>query len=213
MKTVFATALLAATTIIPNLAAAQALPDAKIAVVDSDRIFGQCTACVAANTQLQAQRTQLQTLAQQLGAPLQTEAQSLQTAVTAAKGNPDAALQTRIRTFETRQQQAQQQVATQEQTFQRNVAYVRQQIGERLGPVITQVASQRGATIAVDKNNTFYNAPAVDITDAVLTALNAALPSVSVTAPAQAAAPAAGTAPATTTTPARPATTRPATGR
>ncbi|WP_294292580.1 OmpH family outer membrane protein [uncultured Sphingomonas sp.] len=206
MKTVFATALFAATAMTPNLAAAQALPDAKIAVVDSDRIFGQCTACVAANTQLQAQRQQLQTLAQQLSAPLTTEAQSLQTAVAAAKGNPDAALQTRIRAFETRQQQAQQQVQTQEQTFQRNVAYVRQQIGERLGPVITQVATQRGATIAVDKNNTFYNAPGVEITDAVLAALNAALPSVSVTAPAQATAPA---APAATT----PAPTRPATGR
>jgi len=209
MKTVFATLLFAATAMTPSLASAQALPDAKIAIVDSERVFSECTACRAANAQLQTQRTQLQTLAQQLGAPLQTEAQSLQTAVTAARGNPDAALQTRIRTFETRQQQAQQQVATQEQTFQRNVAYVRQQIGERLGPVITQIATQRGATVALDKNNTFFNAPAVEITDAVLAALNTALPSVSVTAPPpaqQPAAPAAGATPA-------PAPARPATGR
>jgi len=213
MKLLLTSALFAATALAPSIAAAQALPDAKIAVVDSDRVFAECTACRSANTQLQAQQTQLQTLAQQLGAPLQTEGQSLQTAVTAAKGNPDAALQTRIRTFETRQQQARQQVATQEQTLQRNVAYVRQQIGQRLGPIISQVAQQRGATLAVDKNNTFYNAPAVEITDAVLASLNTALPSVSVTAPAQAqqpaAAPAAGTVP--TTTPA-PAPTRP-TGR
>ena len=208
MKIILTAGLFAAAALTPSLAAGQALPDAKIAVVDSDRIFRDCNACRTANTQLQTQRTQLQTLAQQLGTPLQTEAQSLQTAVTAAKGNPDAALQTRIRTFETRQQQAQQQVATQEQTFQRNVAYVRQQIGERLGPVITQVAQQRGATIAVDKNGTFYNAPTVEITDAVLAALNTALPSVSVTAPAQAqqpaaAAPTVGT-PAATPAPARP---------
>ncbi|KAK0358104.1 hypothetical protein LTR94_036718, partial [Friedmanniomyces endolithicus] len=73
-------------------------------------------------------------------------------------------------------------------------------IGTRLGPIITQIAQQRGATLAVDKGNSFYNAPATEITDAVLAALNTQLPSVSVTAPAQAApaatAPAAGTRPA-----------------
>ncbi|KQM41106.1 OmpH family outer membrane protein [Sphingomonas sp. Leaf10] len=179
---------------------AQALPDAKIAVVDSERLFRDCTACKAATTQLQAQRQQLQSLATSLGQPLQADAQSLQAAVTAAKGNPDAALQARIRTFEQRQQQAQQQIGQQEQQVQRNIAYVREQIGTRLGPIITQIAQQRGATLAVDKGNSFYNAPATEITDAVLTALNAALPSVSVTAPAQAApaatAPAAGTRPA-----------------
>jgi len=179
---------------------AQALPDAKIAVVDSERIFRDCTACKAATTQLQSQRQQLQSLATSLGQPLQTEAQSLQTAVTAAKGNPDAALQTRIRTFEQRQQQAQQQIGQQEQQVQRNIAYVREQIGTRLGPIITQIAQQRGATLAVDKGNSFYNAPATEITDAVLAALNTQLPSVSVTAPAQAApaatAPAAGARPA-----------------
>lgn len=179
---------------------AQALPDAKIAVVDSERIFRDCTACKAATTQLQAQRQQLQSRATQLGQPLQTEAQALQTAVTAAKGNPDATLQARIRKFEQDQQSAQQQIGQQEQQVQRNIAYVREQIGTRLGPIITQIAQQRGATLAVDKGNSFYNAPATEITDAVLAALNTQLPSVSVTAPAQAApaatAPAAGTRPA-----------------
>ncbi|KQM28350.1 MULTISPECIES: OmpH family outer membrane protein [unclassified Sphingomonas] len=174
---------------------AQALPDAKIAIVDSERIFRDCTACKAATAQLQTQRTQLQSLATSLGQPLQTEAQSLQTAVTAAKGNPDAALQTRIRTFQQKQQTSQQQIEQQEQQVQRNIAYVREQIGTKLGPIITQVAQQRGATLAVDKGSSFYNAPATEITDAVLAALNAQLPSVSVTAPAQAA-PAAGARPA-----------------
>ena len=177
---------------------AQALPDAKIAVVDSERIFRDCTACKAATAQLQTQRTQLQSLATQRGNELQPEAQQLQAAVNTAKGNPDAALQTRIRTFEQKQQAAQQQIGQQEQQVQRNIAYVREQIGTKLGPIITQVAQQRGATLAVDKGSSFYNAPATEITDVVLAALNAQLPSVSVTAPAQAAptAPAAGARPA-----------------
>lgn len=191
-----AAAFVAATAAAP--AFAQAVPNAKIAVVDSERLFGTCTACKAANTQLQAQQAQLQSTAQSVGAPLQTEAQSLQTAVTAAKGNPDAALQTRIRAFETKQRTAQQQIQTQEQTLQRNVAYVRQQIGAKVGPIISQVAQQRGATLAIDKGGTFYSAPTIEITDAVLALLNTQLPSVGVTAPAQAV-PAAATAPRPTT--------------
>lgn len=178
-----AAALTAVTASVPALA--QAIPDAKIAVVDSERVFSQCTACKAASAQLQTQRTQLQTQAQSLGTPLQTEAQSLQTAVQGAKGQPDAALQTRLRAFETKRDAAQQQIQAQEQTFQRNVAYVRQQIGTKVQPIIQQIAQQRGATIAIDKGGTFYTAPTVDITDAVLAALNSQLPSVSVTAPAQ----------------------------
>lgn len=180
-------ALLAGTASAP--AFAQALPDAKIAIVDADRLFQECTACKAASTQLQAQRTQLQTLAQTLAQPLQTEEQSLQTAVTAAKGQPDAALQTRIRAFQTKQQQAQQQIQTQEQTFQRNVAYVRQQIGAKIQPIVQQIAQQRGANLAMEKGGTVYAASTIEITDAVMAQLNSQLPSVSVTAPAPAAPP------------------------
>ncbi|GAA0729778.1 OmpH family outer membrane protein [Sphingomonas japonica] len=193
-KTLLA-ALLVAPAALPMAAAAQTLPDVKVAVVDSDRIFRTCTACVAANAQLQQQQQTLRTSAQQLATPLQTEGQAIQAAVQAARGNPDAALQTRITAFEQRQQTAQQQIATQEQTLQRNAAYVRQQIGQRMGPIITQIAQQRGATLALDKQSTFFNAPALEITDAVLASLNSALPSVSVTAPAPQQ-PAAGTAPA-----------------
>ncbi len=190
-------AALLAAAVFPAAASAQALPDAKIAVIDSDRILRDCTACRAANTQLQTQETQLRTQAQTALTPLQTEQQAIQTAVQAARGNPDAALQTRIRNFQQRQQQVQQQLAPQQEQLQRNAAYVQQQIGTRLVTIIGQVAQQRGATLAVAKGSTFYNAPAVEITDAVLAQLNQQLPSVSVTAPA---APAAGAA----ATPARP---------
>ena len=179
---------LAATTAVASASAlAQAVPDAKIAVVDTQRVLSECTACKAATTQLQAQQTQLRTQAQTLSTPLQTEGQSLQTAITAAKGNPDAALQARIKAFQTKQQAAQQQIQTGEQSLERNAAYVNQQIGAKARPIIQQIATQRGATVAIDKGSTIFSAPATDITDAVLTQLNSQLPSVSVTAPAQAA--------------------------
>ncbi len=175
--------LMTAAAVAPNAVVAQTLPGAIIAVVNSDRILSECTACVAANAQLQAQRQQIQTRAEQLNAPLQTEAQAIQTALQAAGGNPDAALQQRIQTFQTNQQNATRELQPQQETFQRNVAFVRQQILQRLSPVVEQVMQQRGANLAVDTGATFAHAQAIEITDGVMTALNAALPSVSTTAP------------------------------
>ena len=203
MLTKFIAPALALSVLAAAPASAQTVPDAKIATVDSERVFGECTACKAANTQLQGQRAQLQSLSQALAAPLDTEAKTLQAAVNAAKGNADAALQSRIGAFQSKQQAAQQQVAAQDQVFQRNIAYVREQIGQKAGPIIAQVAAQRGATVALDKGSTLFNAPATDITDGVLALLNAQLTTINTVAPVQTApatTPAAGTKPATKAT-------------
>lgn len=182
-KTLIAALAIAGASLGAGTAAAQALADAKVAVVDVERVMRDCTACVAANTQLQTQRQALVTFAQQQGQPLQTEQTSLETALKAANGKPDAALTTRIQAFQTKQQTAQRAVSEREQAFQRNVQFVQQQIAQKMVPVIQQIAQQRGATIAVSKENTIFSAPAAEITDAVLTTLNQQLPSVSTTAP------------------------------
>ena len=167
---------------------AQALPPAVVAVVDTDRIAGSCTVCVAANTQLQAQVTQLQQRAQQIGQPLQTEGQALQAAVNALPQGqqPDAALAARIRTFETQQNNARTEINTREQQIQRNVAFVRQQVAERIQPAIVTVMQQRGATIAIDRGATLAINPTVDITDAVLAVVNQNTAALNVNAPAPA---------------------------
>ncbi|MCP3729097.1 OmpH family outer membrane protein [Sphingomonas sp. MG17] len=200
-KTLLAALAVAGATFGAGAAAAQALADAKVAVVDVDRIMSQCTACVAANGQLQQQRTALQTFAQQQGQPLQGEQTSLEAAVKAAAGKPDAALSTRIQAFQTRAQNAQRAVSEREQTFQRNVQFVQQQIAQKMVPVVQQIAQQRGASVAIARESLLFSATSVDITDAVLATLNQQLPSVSVTAPP----PAQPTAPAPA--PAQPAPT------
>jgi Skp family chaperone for outer membrane proteins len=165
-------------------ASAQQLPPAVIAVVDTDQILTQCTACVAANGQLQVQQQQAQARAQQLQAPLQTEGQAIQTALGALQGRPaDAALQARARTWENQRDAANRELQGREETLRRNIGFVRQQILQRLAPVVQQVAQQRGASIALDANATLWASPALDITPAVLAGLNAALPSVNVNAP------------------------------
>lgn len=192
-KKILAMALAATAMTLPTAAPAQQLPAAVVAVVDTSRILETCTACVAANTQLQAQGQALQSRSQVLSAPLATEREAIQQAVQAAGGNPDAALQQRIQTFQTNSQNAQQELTTQQQTIERNIGFVRQQIMERLAPIIQQQMQSRGANVAMNAGGLFAHAQNIEITDGVLTALNAALPSVSTTAPPPPTPPAAAT--------------------
>lgn len=175
-------AIAAAATALPTVAMAQQkTPGAVIVMIDTQKIYAECTACKAAQTQLQTQMQQLQQLAQSLGQPLRTEAEAIQKAV--GDKAPDAAMQTRIEALQTKQNQANQQIQQREQAFQRNRAYVAQQIGAKLEPIFTQVMQAHGANLAVDSQATLAAASSLDVTNEVMTQLNAQLPSVSTTAP------------------------------
>jgi Skp family chaperone for outer membrane proteins len=176
----------AAAIAVPSASQAQALPAAVIAVVDLEKVTTECTACKAARATLQGQVTALQNREKALAAPLETEQKAIQTAIDALAGKqPDAALQARMKAWETKRQQAGQEIATQQQQIQRNSAYVSQQIATKLGPIYQQVMQRRGASVMVEMGATLATASQLDVTNDVLTALNTAMPSVSVTAPAQ----------------------------
>jgi outer membrane protein len=182
MNTTLKAAMAALVLLSPAAAGAQRLSPAVVAVVDTDRILRECTACRAAQTTLQGQVTQLQQRQQQLAAPLQTEGQAIQTAIAALQGKqPDAALQARIQSIQTRQQQANQELGRQEQTLRSTQAHVVQQINTRLGPIINAQLATTGATLIVSRDAALAVAPSIDITNAVLAQLNQQLPSVSVT--------------------------------
>jgi outer membrane protein len=174
---------------IPGAALAQArTPAAITVVVDNERIFGECTACRAAASQMQGMVTAANQRAQQLGQPIQTEMQSIQQAAQAAQAQPAAtraatenSLRQRAQALQTRQDTANQELQRLEQNIQSVRANVARQINERLTPIYAQVMNAHGANLAVDVGATLAHAPALDVTNEVLTALNAALPSVSVT--------------------------------
>jgi outer membrane protein len=185
-KFVFGAALAALTIAAPGVADAQRNNNAAAApailIVDTERVFSECTACRAASTQLQQQVQQAQQLAQQLATPLQTEGQQIETAVRALNGRqPDAALQQRITNFQNRQNQANQQLGQREQTIRSTQAHVNQQIAARLGTVVEAIRNTRAALVVLNKNSTLANSNAIDVTNEVLTQLNQQLPSVSVT--------------------------------
>jgi Skp family chaperone for outer membrane proteins len=187
-KLAFGAAIAALSLGLPGVAQAQRTPGAVIVVVDTDRIYRECTACRAAQTTLQGQVTSARTRAQQLGQPLQTEAQSIEQAGAAlrnqsgaARAAAETALNTRLQQFQQRQTAAQQEVARLEQNIQSTQQNVLRQINVQLNPVINRVMTARGANIALDTNATLARSNTIDVTNEVLTALNAALPSVSAT--------------------------------
>jgi Skp family chaperone for outer membrane proteins len=185
MKTFFVTAAFVAAALAPSAASAQAMPAAVIAVVDLDRVTSNCTACKTASAALRSQVASLQNREKTLSTPLQTEGKSIQTAIDALNGKePDAALQARIKAFQAKQQQGAQEVQGQQAQIQRNQQYIQKQISDKLGPIYQSVMQRRGANVMLETGSTLATTTSVDVTSDVLAALNTAMPSVSVTAPA-----------------------------
>ena len=181
MKNRIAAALIAAT-VLAAPAMAQRAPATVVVVVNTERVYRDCNACRTAQTQLQSQVAALRTRQQTLETQLRPEGQAIQTAVSALAGKqPDAALQNRVKAFQQRQDQANQELSRGQQNIQSIQANVVRQINERLQPIINQVMTQKGANIAVDEGTTLAHSQATDATNEVLAALNTALPSVSLT--------------------------------
>ncbi|HEU4809367.1 MAG TPA: OmpH family outer membrane protein [Sphingomicrobium sp.] len=187
MNRLLLSAAAAATLILPQAATAQNVPAAVIAVVDLDKVTTDCTACKTARTTLQGQVTALQNREKALSAPLEAEGKAIQAAINALNGkDPDAALQARVKAFQTKREQGAEEISKQQQQIQRNSAYVSQQIQAKLNPIYQQVMQRRGANILMEVGATLATSRTIDVTNDVLTALNTAMPSVSTTAPAQA---------------------------
>ena len=181
MKNRIVAAVIAASAIAAP-ATAQRAPAAVVVVVDTARIYRDCNACKTAQAQLQTQVSTLRTRQQTLEGQLRPEGQAIQTAITAlGTKQPDTALQNRVKAFQQRQEQANQELARGQQNIQSIQANVVRQINERLQPIITQVMTQKGANLAVDQEATLAHSQATNATNEVLAALNAALPAVSLT--------------------------------
>ena len=180
MRKTLLLAAIAAATALPTSANAQARGG--VIIVDTANVLSNCTACKAAQTQLEQRQTTLRSRVQTLTQQLQTEGKPIQDAVDALKGKqPDAALQQRITAFQTKERSAQQEISNSQRQLQSTAAHVQQQVGARLIQIVEQSRARRGASIAVAKDSTLANDTSIDVTSEVLAALNQALPSVSVT--------------------------------
>jgi Skp family chaperone for outer membrane proteins len=187
MKNLLLSASFVAAVLMPAAAQAQAIPPAVVAVVDLDKVTTQCNACKTARAALEAQVTGLRNRQQALAGPIQTEGKSIQDAVNALNGKePDAALKARAQAWDTKRQQASEELQRQQQQIEANSQYVQKQVSDKLGPIYSSVMQRRGANIMVEIGQTLASGATLDVTNDVLTALNSALPSIATTAPAAA---------------------------
>lgn len=184
-KYLLGSALAALAIATPAVLQAQALPPAVIAVVNRDQIASTCTQCVVATGQLRAQGTAYEARENQLTTPLRIEGQAIQGLVNALPqgGQPDAALTSRIQTFQANSQAAERELTAAQQTLRRNQQHVVNQIIERMNPLIQQVTRERGANVAVDMASTLAINPALDVTPTVLSLMNQNNAAFSVVAP------------------------------
>jgi len=172
-------------TALPTVALAQAAPP--VVVVDMGRIAAESAASKSAEPQLKAKFESVQARAKTLGDQFRGEYESLQ------KAQPSMAkeaFQAKAKELQERQVAAENEVRGKEQDYGRSVQYVRQQILEAVNPIITAVMREKGASIALDRDVTLATAASLDVTNEVMTRLNAALPRVNVNPPAAPATPA-----------------------
>lgn len=165
---------------------AQALPAAVLIVVDLDRIYRDSAAAKAATVDLKAKDDALRSRAGQLQSSLGAEQQTLAQARPAQNAAAAAitAWETKARDFQTRQQQAGQELEKRQADLQASRQFVLKQINDALQPIITTVMRERGATVAIAKGATLDNSAALDMTTDIMARLDKALPRVSTTPPA-----------------------------
>jgi Skp family chaperone for outer membrane proteins len=195
MTKLFKTALFAATAAASLAAAAPALADSSVLVVDFDQVFQNSAAGKSGTAQLSAK---YQPIINQRQAAFTAAAQSYNSQVDAAKKaakpgvQPPQATLTAIQQAGERAQQAQN-ALEQTQNEVNNVAgYVRSQIIDHAGPVAEQIRADRKASVIISKSAALASDPANDVTTTLIQKLDAAFPTPSIALPAQGAAAPAG---------------------
>jgi len=182
MKYLLVSAAFAASALVPTAAMAQAVPGAIVVVVDSNRAANECNACKTAAASLRSQAQSFDTRRTTLNNQLGPERKAIQTAVDAlGSKQPDAALQTRIKAFQTKAQAAEQELAATQQRLQSVNVNILKQIKEKLDPAVQTVMTRRGANLAIETDNTLAHGASLDVTNEVIAQLNATLSSVSAT--------------------------------
>lgn len=172
------------------LTAAPALAQSKqgIGVVDLERAVGTSNAARAASTQIQttykAQIDSFTARRTAIDADLKAKGTALETGLKAAGGKSTPALQTQYEAFQKAQQDGQAELQRLSQPIQLANSYVQEQIGAKLSDALKAAMTKAKVDLVLAPDATVSYQPAVDLTDEVVTELNALVPSVGITPPA-----------------------------
>jgi outer membrane protein len=164
-------------------ATAQTGVSSPVLVVDLQRLRQGTPAGADLNNKLRAlaeqQTTSFRTQNQAAANALQTEASALQAAAagkTQAQVMADPVLKARIETQQRRGQDLQQKEELFNRSVQATSVRAEQQFLALLDPIITQIMTQRGATVVLDRSQIAKALPTVEITAEVESQFNASNP-------------------------------------
>lgn len=185
-KTLFAGLLLALPMVVATPAHAQARG---VGVVSVDGAIQATTAYQAAGTQVQSTYAAQIAQAQARATALEAELLPLQQAAQAAQSAPGATQESAgpaIQAFTTRQQAAQQELATIRRPVILATQYVREQIGVHFNAALTAAMAATNVDLVLEPEAIASMAPnsAANITSAVTAQLNTRVPSVQAIPPA-----------------------------
>lgn len=175
-----------------NVAYSQAIPAAKIAIVDTRLILSTSAVAVDINRQVAQIQADLQVDLQTKGNALRAEEESLksQSAIM-----PQEAYNQKAQEFQQKAVEYQREVQIKRQQLERAIASSNAELERALKPILQKVLQDTGATILMDKGTVLEQAPGLDVTTRVIEQLDLAMPSMTVVLPEiPAAAPAAAPA-------------------
>ncbi len=209
MKMIFKAAALAfapVTAIAIAITPAIAQSKQGIAVVDLQRAVGTSNAYTTARTQIQttykAQIDSFTARKNTIDADLKAKGSALEAAMKAAGGKPTPAIQSQYEAYQKAGQDGQAELQRLGQPIALANAYVEEQISAKLSDALKAAMTKAKVDLVLGPDATVSYQPSVDITQSVVTELNALVPSVGITPPAgwqpgrQGQAPAAAAAPA-----------------
>ncbi len=213
-----AAAPVAAALAVPTIVHAQAAAAAtEVGVANLEEAVGKSNAWVLAANQIKitykAQIDAVEARSRVLSGEIQPMVVAFQTAQRAPNPN-QASLQQQATAIQAKQQAAQREIGTMSTSFDRATAYAQEQIAAKLDAALKAAMVAKRIGIVLQPQATISYQPARDITNDIVTQLNALVPSVTITPPVgwnpggQGQAPAAAPAPApAAATPPKPAPT------
>jgi len=153
---------------INSLANAQAIPAAKIAVVDNRLIVTTAAVAVDINRQVAQIQADMQTELQTKGNALRAEEESLkgQSAIM-----PQEAYNQKAQEFQQKAVEYQREVQIKRQQLEIAIANANAEIERALKPILQKVLQDTGATILIEKGFVLEQAPGLDVTTRVLSNL------------------------------------------
>ena len=191
MKTIFKAAALAfapMTAIALTSVPAAAQSKTGIAVVDLQRAVATSSAYSTARTQIQttykAQIDSFTARKNAIDADLKAKGTALETAMKAAGNKPTPAIQTQYEAYQKAGQNGQAELQRLGAPIALANAYVEEQISAKLSDALKSAMTKAKVDLILAPDATVSYQPTVDITQQVVTELNALVPSVGITPPA-----------------------------